>query len=226
MKAFIFLSVLLNCSTGLVAQTKETIILKGADAIEFIEKSEYRFPEFTRGKVYLKNGEVASAKLNFDYFKDAMKYIDQKGDTLLIANLEDIKFISIGLDSFFIDGKFFEWMATSATTRLSVRRTLKLAQSQLTGAYGTTSAAHNVESRASILETNSYKLDLNQQLEFVKETAFYISSVKGDFMPANKKNISRLFPDKKIDEFVKENKLNLNKEKDLLDLFVFASADK
>ena len=64
---------------------------------------------------------------------------------------------------------------------------------------------------------------LNEEFVFSKETTYYISSVKGHFVEANKKNISKLFPRRNIEGYIKENKLNLNKEKDLIDVFVYAN---
>lgn len=206
------------------AQSVETIRVKGEKAADFFETSQYKFPTFTRGKVYLKDGEVASARLNFDYFANAVKYIDEKGDTVLIGNAADVKYISTSTDTFFYDNMYYEWVATSFRARLAARRTLKLVQTDRVGAYGISSPTQNIVTQGLLLGATNYRLDANEEYVFTRETTYYISDLKGKFMEANKKNISKLFPKKDIEQFIKGNKLNVNKEADLMDVFVFANS--
>ncbi|MEO9145464.1 MAG: hypothetical protein ABI237_07885 [Ginsengibacter sp.] len=217
------LLILFFCISNLFAQKEETIRVRGNEITKFIAKSKYKFRSFTRSKVYLKNGEIAIARLNYDYFDQAMKYIDEKGDTLSIANGKDIDFISNGLDTFFYQNQYYEWIASSATARLAVRRTFKLLDRETIGAYGTSSPAQKVESHTAILGVTKLDLDANEELVFVKKTTYYISTIKGHFVETNKKSISKLFPHKNIDDYINQNKLDLNKEKDLIDVFVYAN---
>lgn len=223
MKNFTIVALLLAASTAVNAQNVETIRVKGAKAADFIEKSQYKFPAFTKGKVYLKDGEVATARLNFDYFSNVVKYIDEKGDTVQIANTEDVDYITTPMDTFFVDSKFYEWVATSSKARLAARRVLKLAQKEKVGAYGISSPTQNIVSHGMLLDATNYKLETNDEYVFSRETTYFISGPKGKFVEANKKNISKMFPKKDIEEYVKDNNLNLNKEKDLMDLFVYAN---
>lgn len=206
-----------------LAQKTEIIRLKGNEATAFIAKSQYKFPSYTRAKVYLKDGDIASARVNYDYFNQSMKYIGENGDTLIIANPGDLKYISSDLDTFFYDNKYYEWLASSAVARLAVRRTYKFLNSEKVGAYGTSSPTHNIESHDAILGITHLNLNVNEELSFSKETMFFISSINGHFVEATKKNISKIFPRKNIDEYISANKLNLTKEKDLIDLFVYVN---
>ena len=205
------------------AQKTETIRVKGNEAAAFIAKSEYKFPTFTRAKIYLKNGEIASARINYDYFDQTMKYLGGKGDTLIISNIDDIKNISTDLDTFFCENKYYEWIASSTKARLAMRRTFKFLDSEKVGAYGTSSPTHNIQSQNAILGVTHLNLDLNEELSFSKETTYYISPINGHFVEANKKNISKLFPHKNISDYISEKKLNLTKVEDLVDVFVFAN---
>ena len=223
MKNFTLVALLLAASANINAQNVETIRVKGAKAADFIEKSQYKFPSFTKGKVYLKDGEVATARLNFDYFSNLVKYIDEKGDTVLIGNTDDVDYITTAMDTFFVDGKYYEWVATSSKGRLAARRLLKLAQTEKVGAYGISSPTQNIVSHGMLLDATNYKLEANEEYVFSRETTYFISGPKGKFVEANKKNISKLFPKKDIEEYIKDNHLNLSKEKDLMDVFVFAN---
>ncbi len=224
MKSSLILCVIFFLALAVVnAQSSETIRVSGSQAAAFIEKSQFKFPIFTRGKVHLKDGEVASARINFDYFSNAIKYIDEKGDTVLIDNTGDVQYVSTAVDTFFYDGMYYEWAATSSKARLALRRNLKLAQTEKVGAYGISSPTQNIVTQGLILGATNYQLDANEEYVFLRETSYYISTLNGRFVPANKKNFSKLFPKKDIEQYIKDNKINLNNEKNLMDLFVFAN---
>ncbi|MEP7145008.1 MAG: hypothetical protein ABI707_19135 [Ferruginibacter sp.] len=222
-KTIAFASIFFLCVSYLFAQKEETIKVTGKEAADFIAKAEYKFPAFTSSKVYLRNGEVAGGRFNYDYFNELMKFINEKGDTLAIADEKNINYISTGPDTFFYDNKYYEWVASSATARLVVRHTLKLTHTEKTGAFGISSPNTNVESRDAILDISHHQLDINEVLVFSKQTTYYISSINGHFTEANKKNISKLFPGKNIDSYIDQNKLSLHKEEDLVDVFVYAN---
>ena len=174
---------------------------------------------------------MASARVNYNNFLQVMKYIDEKGDTLEIANADDINYIAAGADTIFYDDGYYEWVATSGTARLAVKHTYKEGPKALVGAFGTSSPAKNLESHTKILNDGASSKDLSpdEVVTFSKETTFYISSINGkrnNFVVASKKNIDNLFPKKKVEDFIKENKLNLNKEEDLIDLMVYISKPK
>ena len=232
MKKLLFLTVTffitLSC---LWAQKTETIKVSGEEYPAFIANAQYKYPAYKKAKIVFKNGDIASARLNYDYFNQTMKYIGEKGDTLIIANEEDLHHISIGTDSFFYDNGYYEWIASSATARLAVKRVYKEGPRVLVGAFGTTSPAKNIESHTKILteHADSKELSQNEVVTISKETTYYISPIndtKNNFVTATRSNINRLFPKKNVEDFIKDNRLNLNKEEDLIDLMVYISKPK
>ena len=209
-------------TTSLSAQRTEVIRVKGNDVPAFIAKTKYKFPAFTHAKIFLKNGEVASARINFDYFDQAVKYIGEQRDTLILTN-DDIKYISSTVDTFFYDKKFYEWIASSATARLAMLRTYKLNDKQKIGAFGTSSPTQKIESHDAILGVTHLDLGTNEEYVFSEQTSYFISKTDGNFVPATKKNISKIFPKKDIENYIASNKLNINKQEDLITLFVYAN---
>ncbi|MEO7767550.1 MAG: hypothetical protein ABIS01_08995 [Ferruginibacter sp.] len=210
------------CTIGLFAQKVETIQVKGDEAAAFISKATYKFPEFVKARVYFKNGDVSAGRFNYDYFNQLMKFIYESGDTLVIANEKDVKFVNLGSDTFFYDNQYYEWVASAGNARLTSRTTYRLSRKDNVGAYGTSSPAIKVEARDEILDNTKYKLKVNEILIFLKETNYYISSMKGQFVLANKKNIGKLFPGKNIEDYINQNKLNLNREEDLVNVIAYA----
>lgn len=211
------------------AQNIERISVKGTEVPAFYEKYEYKYPAFKRADVHFINGDSARARFNFSYFDQSMRYINEKGDTLAIANEADVNLITFGTDSFFYDNGFYEWVATSAKVRLAAKHRFKLAERKVIGAFGTSSPAKNIQVIEKILGVTAYDLLTNEELVYSRETTYYISPIKGlknQFVVANKKNLNNLFPKKNVDDFIKENKLNLNKEEDLVDVFIYVSKTK
>jgi hypothetical protein len=209
------------------AQKTETITVKGLDIDNFIAQTEYKYPSYTRAKVFLKDGDIASGRFNYDYFSQEMKYIGEKGDTLAIANEHDINFIAIGTDSFFYNKGYYEWIASSGIARLAVKHIFKLVERQSVGPFGISSATTGIQKIGRVFGNGRpYDLLPNEELVFSKETTFYISPTRGkknDFVVANKNNIDKLFPKINIEEFIKQNKINLNNVEDLLLLMVYIS---
>jgi hypothetical protein len=223
---FIILFFLISFFNSL-GQKTETITVKGLDIDNFIAQTGYKYPSYSRAKVFLKDGDIASGRFNFDYFSQEMKYIGEKGDTLAIANAHDINFVAIGTDSFFYNKGYYEWIASSGIARLAVKHIFKLVERQNVGPFGISSSSTGVQKIGRVFGNGKpYDFLPNEELVFSKETTFYISPTKGkknDFVVANKNNIDKLFPKINIEKFIKENKLNLNKVEDLLSVMVYIS---
>ena len=225
----LFLIALLFLSVGAFAQKVENISVKGSEVHDFIKKEVYRYPEFRNARVYFKNNDSAGGKMNYNYMLQTMQFIGPQKDTLIIADEANIKYITIGLDSFFYDNGFYEWVASSSRSKLLIKHSLKLmAGSQKVGAYGIASASQSIQSQDAFRGfIGTAGLDINEEFQFVKETTYYIRAGKkgGEIVTFTKKNLEELFPKKedKIEEYIKQNKVNFNKEQDVVDLYVFVS---
>lgn len=242
MKALIIAIMFFLCTIICFAQITETLKLRGNDYTEFIAKNQYKYPAYTKAKISFKNAGMASAKINYNNFQDVIKYIDAEGDTLDIANADEINYISVGADTIFHDNGYYQWVASSATARLVVKFKYKEAYRAPIGAFGISSPAKNVQTPDRIIIDEGAVNDSrwnqastfmpsssNEEVTFTKQTMYYISPLsnpQNSFLPATKKNIDTLFPKLKVEDFIKDNKLNLNKEEDLIDLMVYISKKK
>jgi hypothetical protein len=224
MKQLISFSFFVLFSGFLFAQTSTEIIsVHGSELDEFMAKSIHKFPVFTRAHVHLKNGEVAVGRFNYDYFLDNFMYINEKNDTVALANPEDVDYVSFPVDSFFYENKFYQWVASSDIATLAVRYTYKLARKDNVGAYGIATPTINVDSHSALLGASKYELQGDAQLTFEKTTTYYIRKTNGKFVTATLKNFERIFPKKDLADYMQKNKLNLRKQTDMVDLFVYAN---
>ena len=67
------------------------------------------------------------------------------------------------------------------------------------------------------------KLLVRENLTFSKKTDYFLGDKFNHFVPANKKNLYKVFSKKKIemDEYLKNSELDLNKEEDLIRLLSY-----
>ena len=224
MKQSICLVSFILFSGFLLAQTSTEIInVHGSDLDNFMAQSIHKFPVFTRAHVHLKNGEEAVGRFNYDYFLDNFMYINEKNDTVALANADDVDYVAFPVDSFFYDKKFYQWVASSNIATLAVRYTYKLARKDNVGAYGIATPTINVDSHSALLGASKYQLEGDEQLTFEKTTTYFIRKTNGKFVTATLHNFDRIFPKKDLADYVLKNKLNLKKQTDMVDLFVYAN---
>jgi hypothetical protein len=198
MKRFIPLALALFIFTmHALAQSRQTIRIKpGADAKESLLKELYRYPQFLSGKAYFSNGDVSGANMNYNYLNESMEFIDERGDTLAIADAAAVVYVSIGSDTFFYDKGFLEKKAGNGKTTVAVKQKLSLADVQKIGALGIPSGTTNIESKESYTDKR-YMLSINEELVFSKQATYYIRKEAGPFMAATKKNLLKLYPEQK-----------------------------
>jgi len=83
-------------------------------------------------------------------------------------------------------------------------------------------STQTVENTSSFLVTN-YKLLLNRDLVFIKETQYYVIDGNKHYAIANKKNIEKLFPKQKniLESYLNKNQVDFKKEPDLKNIFMY-----
>ncbi len=209
------------------SQGIERISVKGADLTAFYDKQEYKYPKFLTAHVYLNDGDSAIGRFNFDFFDQTLRYLNERGETEILSNAKDVNFATVGTDTFFYNNGFLEWVASSATERLAVKHIFKLISRQNIGAYGMSSPTMSVKSIGRVSGAGA-PIDLppDEELVFTKETTYYISHIKNratDFKVANKETFVKFYPKKNMEDYLSDNKMNLTKEEDLIDAFIYAN---
>ena len=101
---------------------------------------------------------------------------------------------------------------------------MRIADKQKVGGYGIPNSTGTIESIDRIdTRVNYNDIDINENLLLSVTTTFYIETDKKTLVLASKRNIMNLFPkeEEKISRFIKTQKLNLEKEDDLVQLAAF-----
>jgi len=184
----------------------------------FTVKDLYTYLQFMPGKVFMRDGTVVEAALNYHRLFEQVMYISNK-DSLAIGNPEIIKVIVIGKDSFYYNkGSYYELVVTYKSVELAVRQTLVEIDQEKTGLYG-----QRYTNNSTVANKNNYTVDGQPHLNvgestlFSQKTEYFVSYKYGDFVPATKKNIEKLFSDKskEVKEYLKNNPTDFTKEGDL-----------
>ncbi|MBS1495582.1 MAG: hypothetical protein JSU03_10720 [Bacteroidetes bacterium] len=225
MKKIIFALLSFFITANVLAQSSETIVVKGADVKEFLATKVYKYPQFIQSKIYFKKGGNAVAKLNYNYLLGGVQFINEHKDTLMLDNVDDLDYLTIANDTIFYDNGYLEWMASSPDTKLARRISFSIigGGAQKVGAFGSSNNTQNMDAINTMYSNTTDELSLNEEVKFKKTVTYFIKGRKGEFMAANKSNFEDVFPKVEIKDYIKQNNLNLKKEKDVVDLFLYAN---
>jgi hypothetical protein len=214
---------LLFYSLQLAAQSTEQIIIKAGDDIAtgFSPNGFFRFPAYTDGSFALKDGRKSTAKFNYNIVSGEMHFLGPNNDTLTLAQPGDIEIITIGTTPFIYNKGFIEIVGNNDLLKLGKKIVVKW-ETESVGAYGLSSPTASIDHFKQIITGNSYqRLTVNQNVVFNKTTSFWLIDKKNNIVQANRKNFLKLYPSDKqssIDEYIKQNSINFNKEDQLTQL--------
>ena len=216
-------------SVGLFAQeTSRVTVQDNQDMQGALKGFAYRYPTFRTGKVFLPNGKYNTAKLNLNLLTDQLQFIDYKKDTLTILSPDLLQYVEIDTSTFIYSNGFLEIIGEYSPVTLAVSRKLEVADRQRTGAYGTkTSAASIATISTGYTDNIRYSPTVYEDLLMKKEANFYMVDENKKAILVNKRNVLNLFSSRKaqLSQYIKQNKPNYKKEKDVKALLLFAIAD-
>jgi hypothetical protein len=207
------------------SQSTKVITIKPGDnfAKEELVKEIYRYPEFTNGVVYFKNGGKATGRINYHRIYKELAFITGKGDTLLLENPGSINFITVSNDTFYYSGIYVEQISRAAQIKLAENVQIAETDRKRKGTYGEELIGPTSISFFT-MQNYTQKLSNNETITFTKKTSFFIGDEANLFVVANKKNLLKLLTKQKgeaVEEFLKQKEINFEKREDLLALFSF-----
>ena len=197
----------------------------GQKISEAIPQNEiYSYPEFTSGKVYLRNNSVSLVKLNYTALLGELQFIDPKGDTLSVADEKMISLVVINTDTFYYDNAYLKMIATEGRVKLANNQFIEMTNKEKIGEFGQVGHG-SIETYGKVSTSQSPPKDLvaNEVLTMTKKSVYYIGDAYNSFKVANKKNVLGMFQknETEVKAYLKENKVDFNNEKDLRQLIVF-----
>lgn len=230
MKKFSLLTVLFLslCLAGW-AQTSRPIRVKAGEnimtAIPFSDR--YRHSAFLPGNITYTSGTTAKALLNYNFLLAEIQFIGPKGDTLALANEQFLKNITIGETGYHFDQQagYLEVRAESLPLKLAVKQMLVVGGNDKVGAYGQSTGVSSIKNYSSYSTGNSQiqNLTVTGDVVFSGQTIYYLLDQNNRVYLANKGSVLKLFPKHKkaIEQFMKEEGIDVRQENDLRKLLQF-----
>ena len=229
MRSLLLLFFILIGYADLSAQDSTFVTIKTGQSVKDVLTSAdiYHYPQFTNGKVFLRDGSMAVGKMNYNRLYGQMLFINPVGDTLALADEKNIKFIVIDKDTFYYDGGYLRLMANGGAVKLTEKQIWALADIRKIGTHNRPTTTVAVTSFSSYTDgrdaAKSKDLIMNEDVVLRKETQYYFGDKFNLFVPASKKGLLQLFPkeQREIDNYLKETKVNFNKKEDVEKLYQF-----
>lgn len=191
-------------------------------------KEIFLYPSFLPGIVEYKNGQRFKSNMNYNKAIGGVEFIDEKGDTLSMANEESISFVNIAGNKFIYAPMCLQILDGNDKLALLKHETVKIADKHKTGSYGIPSSSGSIESIDRIdTRINYNQIEINENLLISKVTTYYIEDEKGEIFVASRKNVINNFPKKEgaIKGYLKANNVDFSKEDHLMAFLNFLSSN-
>jgi hypothetical protein len=211
------------------AQTSRPIRVKAGEnimtAIPFADR--YRHPAFLPGSITYTSGTTSKALLNYNLLLGEVQFIGPKGDTMSLANEQFLRHIAIGETSYHFDQQagYLEIRAEHHPLKLAVKHILVVGGNDKVGAYEQSTGASSIKNYSSYSTGNTQiqQLTVKGDVVFSGQTTYHLLDQNNRSYLANKGSILKLFPKHKkaIEQFMKEEALDVRQEDDLRKLLQF-----
>ena len=228
MRSLVFFFLTLLLSERSLAQDTSFVVNAGTRIDEAIPaKDLYEYPEFKIGKIFFRDGKIVEVRMNYNRFTDEMFFIRVNGDTLILGNEETIRLINIEKDSFYFNRGYILLVQTNNSARLGVKHSFRLADKRKSVSYDGMSSISSVQNIRSIEEAGArHRLVAKEQIVLFKTVYYYLGDEFAHFLPANQKNLTKLFPgcSGELKKYCNKNKIDFEKKPDLENLLSFVES--
>jgi len=216
--SFIILILTLN------AQYHDQILVSAGTRVAdcFPPRVRYLYPDFKEGKVILYNGNYNSARLNYNFLFGEMEFIRER-DTLTIINKKEIRSVVVEQDTFLLDNGYIRLIGIGPVT-VGLKQAIRLKDILRKGAMGTTNRSSAIDTYNTVpLDGRIYDMVPNEDWVFRKTEEYFFSFRSVEFLPFNRRNVLKIFPEKKktIEEYLKSEKISFDSREDLIQLAAF-----
>lgn len=188
-------------------------------------KGFYRFPGFAQGTVIFRDGRGSSARLNYNISLDEMQFINQQGDTLAIADPDNINLVNLNGTRFYYNNGYLQAVDVGNEIILASRQVL-IAEYKKGETFNTMLSPDEKGTGESLFTRNGQKYSpgTDGQMLTSKEH-FFFGDGNGGFTKAGKEYILRRYDKNQtaIKEFLKANHTDFNKRADILQLLQFCN---
>lgn len=160
----------------------------------------YLMPEFADGIVYFRGQNPAQGKLNICAADNTLRFIDNDGKELAASPESAEKIIMVQIDSVqFLHNQdgFYRKYPVTATMGVALKRVVNIMRGAKKGAYGIVDQTSSIRQYSTLYsEGMSYNLNTGDPYEVSETLYLYVNQA---IVPLTKKNLKKVFPDRKED---------------------------
>ena len=195
-----------------------------------VDSLEYILPDFSIGTVYFHNGDRSQALLNINTFDNAIRFIDQNKDTLIVKNEDEVKAVYVK-NRYFAkwQRRYVELVNPTNDTSIGIMRYINAIRKANVGAYGMASETSSVSniSHMNDVTGSTYKLKNKAAYDLTYHEDYCICKGTKIYL-ANTKGFQKIYPKLKaqIPVFVKENNIDFKDLESIKKLYKFCISNQ
>lgn len=189
---------------------------------QFPMEEIYLLPEFTQSILFYKDGTQSQSMINICSADQSLRFIDPKGDTLVLMRQEEVRRILADQQVFIQANRhFFKELMVYGQKTLAMWQRFDIELAKKHEAIPASSTAKVYQPH----EIFRYMGFPTEQEVYYESRIVYVLIEDGQFTPASPSSFRKMFPDKKkeIKSFIKENDIQFNKKDDVISLFYFCT---
>jgi hypothetical protein len=202
--------------------TKVLRVKNGQDATKFIPaKDRFEYLDFQYGRLNYTNGNYAVSRLNYCYLLGEVMFINAKGDTLAIANNNQVSYADIGNSRFypFPENGFVEVIEDCGLMLLTKKVQYQRDGIEKKGAYQNSSEIGSVYNASTFTDINGRTtiLPASNTILLKPATTYLFLDINHRFSKANKTSLLKIFSKNKnvIEKYLDEQNIDYDNEEDL-----------
>jgi hypothetical protein len=191
-------------------------------------KDTYKYPRFPIGYIAFKDGTYSQARINYNSLFREMQFINQKGDTLSIADEKDISWIAAEKDTFYFFEGWLEQIATNPTITIARKKTIEVSNKEKIGGMDVPTFG-SVETNTKYSGSQHLRdLVAKEKLTFSEYSFWYFGDRFNRFVPATKKSLLKIYGknQKPVEDFLDQQKIDFYKDDDMKKLVEFLKEGK
>jgi hypothetical protein len=221
----LFLAALVVTTAIATAQGRKSYTVKPGEKIKdaLPQQAVYLYPNFREGIVSFKNKTQGAAKLNYNKLVDEIEFIDNKGDTLALADEKNIAQVTIDNDTFYYGPGYVQKQYEFSHVKFGLKKCLLLSNREKEGAMGGVASSATVAYDQMFSRQGMKIFQAKEYLTFSEQTYYFIGDAYNRFKPMNKKNVLNMYAKKQsaVEAYFSEHTVNFVDEGNVKQLIAF-----
>jgi hypothetical protein len=190
-----FLLIVALCSMVVSnAQSSSLLTVRAGQKISDVITRDvlFEYREFQQGTVHFRDGKDANGLLNYNRLLDEIQFIDDKEDTLSLADVRQIDEVWVGQDRFVYRQGWYKVSGVLNDIQIAEKHNIRLSNIEKKGLYN--QAANSGTSYSQFGNSGKdVNLVLSQDITFDTAPVYFLLTTK-TVLPLNLKNARKTFP--------------------------------